>query len=125
MKPPTTEAMKTVLESSTSPVTAHQPSQDYTPTEAAAALTSPTSSKSQLSPVPATSSCASSPNLSKCLDVTYESREQGPGVSYKTRDGKEEWTPVVRKKQKARRHESSESDLIVMEAKWMSLAQGW
>ena len=26
MKPPTTEAMKTVLESSTSPVTAHQPS---------------------------------------------------------------------------------------------------
>ena len=25
-----------------------------------------------------------SPTLLKCLNVTYESREQGPGVSYKT-----------------------------------------
>ena len=31
-------------------------------------------------------------------------------MSYKTRDGKEEWTPVVKKKQTARRCESSESD---------------
>ena len=32
-------------------------------------------------------------------------------MSYKTREGKEEWTPVIRKKRKARRRcESSESD---------------
>ena len=40
----------------------------------------------------------------------YESREQGPGVSYKTRDGKEEWTPVVRKGRKGRRHVSGSSE---------------
>ena len=45
-----------------------------------------------------------------CVDVTYENREQGPGVSYKTREVKEKWTPVIRKKRKARRCESSESD---------------
>ena len=39
----------------------------------------------------------------------YESQEQGPGVSYKTRDGKEEWTPVVRKRRKGRRHVSGSS----------------
>ena len=31
-------------------------------------------------------------------------------MSYKTRDGREEWTPVVRKKRKARRRESTEND---------------
>ena len=50
-----------------------------------------------------------SPNLLQCLDVTYESREQGPGVSYKTKDGKEEWTPVVRRR-KGRRHVSGSSE---------------
>ena len=50
-----------------------------------------------------------SPNLLQCLDVTYESREQGPGVSYKTKEGKEEWTPVVRRR-KGRRHVSGSSE---------------
>ena len=72
------------------------------------ALASSASSKNQLSPV---SSC-DGPNVLKCLDVTYESQKQGPGVSYKTGDGKEEWTPVVGRKRKPRerRHESSNSD---------------
>ena len=98
-----TDAVKDKPGSNTSPIVAHQPS-DSTPV---VVPSSPTSSKSQLSPV----SPSSSPNLLKCLDVTYERREQGPGVSYKTKDGKEEWTPVVRKKRKARKRcESSESD---------------
>jgi len=49
------------------------------------------------------SSSQDSPNLLQCLDVTYESREQEPGVSYKTRDGKEEWTPVVRKEKEGKK----------------------
>ena len=51
-----------------------------------------------------------SPNLLQCLDVMYESREQEPGVSYRTRDGKEEWTPVVRRRRKGRRHVSGSSE---------------
>ena len=51
-----------------------------------------------------------SPNLLQCLDVTYESREQGPGVSYKTKDDKEEWTLVVRRRKKGRRHVSGSSE---------------
>jgi len=64
-------------------------------------------------------------NLLQCLDVTYESREQVPGVSYKTSDGKRnghQWWEG----------EGREEDMpvkapkaIVMEAKWMYLAQGW
>ena len=108
-KSPTTDAAKTELRNSTSPIVAHQ----SIPSETVAAPPSPTSLKSQLSPVSASSSCDSpqEPNLLNCVDVTYENREQGPGVSYKTREGKEEWTPVIRKKRKARRRcESSESD---------------
>jgi len=43
------------------------------------------------------------------------------------RDSKEEWTPVVRKRKKGRRHVMSVEapKVIVMEAKWMYLAQGW
>ena len=71
------------------------------------ALANSASSTNQLSPV---SSC-DGPSVLKCLDVTYESQEQGPGVSYKTGDEKE-WTPVVGRKRKPRerRHESSDSD---------------
>ena len=48
-------------------------------------------------------------------------------VYYKTRDSKEEWTPVVRKRRKGRRHVMSVEapKVIVIEAKWMYLAQGW
>jgi len=31
-------------------------------------------------------------------------------VSYKTRDGKEDWTPVVRRRRKGRRHVSGNSE---------------
>ena len=94
-KSPTTDATKQSLEIILLPLL-HPPS--------------PTSLKSQLSPVSASSSCDSpqEPNLLNCVDVTYENREQGPGVSYKTMEGKEKWTPVIRKR-KARRCESSES----------------
>ena len=107
-KSPTTDAAKTELRSSTSPTVAHQP----IPSEAVAAPSSPTSPKSHLPPVSTSPSCDSPQelNLLNCFDVTYENHEQGSGVNYKTREGKEERSPVVRKKRKARRCEDSESD---------------
>ena len=51
-------------------------------------------------------------DLSKCQDVRYESRDYIPGVSYKSVDGEEGWTPVIRRKRKTvklRRSSESES----------------
>ena len=49
--------------------------------------------------------------LSKCQDVRYESRDYIPGVSYKSVDGEEGWTPVIRRKRKTvRLRRSSESE---------------
>ena len=42
-----------------------------------------------------TDSCQS-PDLFKCQDILYESRNSIPGVSYTAPDGKGEWTPVKR-----------------------------
>lgn len=59
------------------------------------------------------------PNLSDCEDVKYESRNYTPGVSYKTSQGKEQWTPVVRRKRTRQRvcddtdSESSRSEVDV------------
>ena len=51
------------------------------------------------------------PNLSDCEDVKYESRNYTPGVSYKTLEGLEQWTPVVRRKRtKQRVHTDTDSD---------------
>ena len=37
-------------------------------------------------------------DLFKCQDILYESRNSIPGVSYTTPDGKDEWTPVKRRR---------------------------
>ena len=51
------------------------------------------------------------PNLSDCEDVKYERRNCMPGVSYKTLAGKEQWTPVVKRKRiKQRVCEDTDSD---------------
>ena len=100
--------MKSKPDSNASPIVAYQPTDD-SQSQPAVAPSSPVSSENLLSPVSPSSSC-DSPNLLKCIDVTYERREHRPGVSYKMRDGKEEWTPVVRRKRKPRRSESSGSD---------------
>ena len=51
---------------------------------------------------------------SKCRDVGYECRDCVPGVSYKSADGRDEWTPVIRRKRRSvmknLESESSESD---------------
>ena len=52
------------------------------------------------SPSASTNTSPQVPNLSKCQDVRYESRNYMPGVSYKSVDGKDEWTPVIRRKRK-------------------------
>ena len=36
--------------------------------------------------------------MSKCLNIEYESRDFVPGVGYRTLDGEEECTPVIKKK---------------------------
>ena len=49
-------------------------------------------------------------DLSKCQDVRYESRDYIPGVNYKSVDGEEGWTPVIRRKRKTvKLRRSSES----------------
>ena len=54
------------------------------------------------------------PNLSKCQDVRYECHDCVPGASYKSADGRDEWTPVIRRKRRSAmknlESESSESD---------------
>ena len=51
------------------------------------------------------------PNLSDCEDVKYESRNYTPGVSYKTLEGLEQWTPVVRRKRtKQQVHKDTDPD---------------
>ena len=50
------------------------------------------------------------PNLSDCEDVKYESRDYTPGVSYKILEGKEQWTPVVRRKRTKLRVFEGDSD---------------
>ena len=51
-----------------------------------------------------------SPDLSKCLDIEYEYRDFVPGVSYRTIDGEEGWTPVVKKRRIRRGRTSGSSD---------------
>ena len=57
-----------------------------------------------LSATPFPEPCLSPPtseralDLSKCLDIVYENRDYVPGLSFKTLNGEEGWTPVVRKK---------------------------
>ena len=82
----------------------HQPS-DSTPT----AIVPSTLPSPELCMLPPTSESAhESPDLTKCLDVVYERRECVPGVSYRTEDGEEGWTPVV-KKRRTRSRKSSRS----------------
>ena len=50
------------------------------------------------------------PNLSDCEDVKYESHNCTPGVSYKTLDGKKQWTPVVRRKRTKQRMRETDTD---------------
>ena len=50
------------------------------------------------------------PNLSDCEDVKYESRDYTPGVSYKTLEGTEQWTPVVRRKRTKPKVSEEDSD---------------
>ena len=75
-------------------------------------LASPSPSKSTTATL---SSHSQGLDLSKCQDVRYESRNYIPGVSYKSVDGEEGWTPVIRRKRKTVRlrrsseHESSMS----------------
>ena len=63
-------------------------------------------------PPPNSESACESPDLSECLDIVYEKHECVPGVSYRTLDGKEGWTPVVKKRRikKRRTSKSSESE---------------
>ena len=58
----------------------------------------------QQSPVPSsqaelslTSANSPLPNLSECEDVQNESCNYVPGVSYKTLEGEEQWTPVIKR----------------------------
>ena len=113
---------KTVITNSHFPIVAHQPSEvvsvspDGISPNSLKCQTSPKTSTATLSPSESTTtspSCDSPqvPNLLTCLDVAYESREQVSGVSYRTQDGKEEWTPVVKRKRKIRmRGSQSDSD---------------
>jgi hypothetical protein len=50
------------------------------------------------------------PNLLDCEDVKYESRDYIPGVSYKTLEGNEQWTPVVRRKRAKQRVCEADTD---------------
>ena len=51
------------------------------------------------------------PNLSDCEDVKYDSCNYTPGVSYKTSQRKEQWTPIVRRKRtKQRLRDDTDSD---------------
>ena len=61
--------------------------------------------------LPPTSETAhKSPNLTKCLDIVYERRECVPGVSYRTEDGEEGWTPMVNKMRTRSRKSSRTSE---------------
>ena len=50
------------------------------------------------------------PNLSDCEDVKYESCDYTPEVSYKTLEGNEQWTPVVRRKRTKLKVSEGDSD---------------
>ena len=50
------------------------------------------------------------PNLSECEDVQYESRNYVPRVSYKTLEGEEQWTPVIKRKGRVKVRRSDEID---------------
>ena len=100
-----------------SPIVAHQPSTTSSISKSSSSsaiahqevntLPSP-----ELSPLPPTTeSACESPDLTKCLDVEYEDHECVPGVNYTTLDGKEGWTPVIKKRRRtARVNRSSESE---------------
>ena len=73
--------------------------------------TLPSPELSSLPPPPTTESACESPDLTKCLNVEYEDHECVPGVNYTTLDGKEGWTPVIKKRRRtARVNRSSESE---------------
>ena len=81
-----------------------------------ASSSSPSSTEPPLSASPSPSKSTTAElsqglDLSKCQDVRYESRDYIPGVSYKSVDGEEGWTPVIRRKRKTvRLRRSSESE---------------
>ena len=84
----------------------HQPS-DSTPT----AIVPSTLPSPELRMLPPTSESSHEiPDLTKCLDVVYERRECVTGVSYRTEDGEEGWTPVIKKKRTRSRMSSRSSE---------------
>ena len=89
-------------ESKKTPVVAHHSQSPLRSTTARS--DSPCSSRN----LPLTDSCQS-PDLFKCQDILYESRNSIPGVSYTTPDGKDEWTPVKRRRKMRRRSIERES----------------
>ena len=49
--------------------------------------------------------------FSNCEEVKYDSRNSVDGVSYRTNDGKDQWTPVVKRRKLLKRMTGNEGDV--------------